>query len=265
MPRPVKKTVDYFPHDCDHKQTMFIVEQKYGNDGYATWFKLLEVLGRAENQYLDCNKPETWEYLQARMRLSSDRLLEILNTFALLDAIDRKLWTQKIIWSQNFINRLLPVYANRRQEIPSRPNGNKPVSTGKNSLKADNYSPKPTNNDVSTDNNPQTKVKESKRKEGGVGETAQEPSESQQQLLNELHKLPQWGDSQPRDDLQWLIEFKEEFPTFWIPHIRGCRDYHSRKSKHTKALWKSRLRNWMKHEQDKQEVDVPDKVAYRRL
>jgi hypothetical protein len=246
MARPLKKTVDYFPHDCTHGQTMFIIEQKYGNDGYALWFKLLEILGQKENHFIDCNLPETWEFLQAKTRLLDEKLLDILNTLARLNAIDSELWAKKIIWSQHFIERVSSVYANRGQDLPVRPG----VSISDNVIST-------VNNHISSPRSTQSKVKESKVKEMAT--------ESQQQLLNELHKLPQWGNSQVGEDLQWLVEFKEEFPAFWIPHIRGCRDYHSRKSKHTKGLWKSRLRNWMSHEREKQGSESPDKVAYQRL
>jgi len=62
-------------------------------------------------------------------------------------------------------------------------------------------------------------------------------------LLNELDKLTSWGKSQ--EDGLWLLEFKKEFNEFNDSHIKACRDYHSTKTKHTKALWKTRLRNWM--------------------
>jgi hypothetical protein len=32
---------------------MYIIEEKFGNDGYATWFKLLEQLGNQKNHYID--------------------------------------------------------------------------------------------------------------------------------------------------------------------------------------------------------------------
>ncbi len=37
MARPLKQTVDYFPHDshASDSKTLFILESKFGNDGYA--------------------------------------------------------------------------------------------------------------------------------------------------------------------------------------------------------------------------------------
>jgi len=47
MARPRKQTVDYFPHDTDVSsgKTLTILQSKYGNDGYAFWFKLLRMPG----------------------------------------------------------------------------------------------------------------------------------------------------------------------------------------------------------------------------
>jgi DnaD/phage-associated family protein len=48
-------------------------------------------------------------------------LIEILDLLATLDAIDAELWTQKMIFSQNFVNNVSHVYKNRRQPVPTRP------------------------------------------------------------------------------------------------------------------------------------------------
>ena len=93
MARPKKETVDYFPHICAHKTTIFVLEQKYGNDGYAFWFKVLELLASSEGHYYDCRKPHLWEFLQAKTRLSEDKCNELLDLLAKLDAIDQELWS----------------------------------------------------------------------------------------------------------------------------------------------------------------------------
>jgi hypothetical protein len=48
MAREQRTDVDYFPHECNHGRKMYIIEEKFGNDGYATWFKLLEQLGKSK-------------------------------------------------------------------------------------------------------------------------------------------------------------------------------------------------------------------------
>lgn len=143
MGRPKKNTVDYFPHKCQPGKTIFILEQKFGNDGYAFWFKLLEILGSTDNHVIDCRNPSDFAFLQAKTRCSEDLACSILDLLRDLGAIDGDLWENRVIWSQNFVDNLSSVYSNRRVEIPL-----KPVSTCRN----------PTNGAVSTKKSTQSKV-----------------------------------------------------------------------------------------------------------
>ncbi len=154
MTRPRKQTVDYFPHTCNHGQTMFILEQKFGNDGYAFWFKLLEILGKTEGHFLDCKKMTTWHYLCTLSRVSDGVAVEILGLLSEVDAIDKDLWIKsKIIWSDNFVNGLAFAYRNRGVSIPS-----KPVI----------YPQEPGISGTTNPKNPQSKVNESKGKKSLV-------------------------------------------------------------------------------------------------
>ena len=157
MARPKKRTVDYFPHQCNHGKTMFILEQKYGNDGYAFWFKLLELLGTTEGHFLHLENSADWEFLQAKTRLYGDKCREILDLLAQLDAIDRELWeSHRVVWSQNFVDGIAPVYRNRGVETPSKPSF---------------YTRKPSDGGVSTPENPQSRVEESRVEESRVEES----------------------------------------------------------------------------------------------
>ena len=119
MSRPAKAIVEYFPHFVQHGRTMFTLESKFGNDGYAFWFKLLEMLGASEHHFLNCNNPETWEYLLAKTRVSEETANEILCLLSRLDAIDNDLWDYRIIRSSNLIENLSPVYGRRTINVIS--------------------------------------------------------------------------------------------------------------------------------------------------
>ena len=121
MARPRKKTIDYFPHCTRHGKTMFVIEQKFGNDGYAFWFKMLESLGDSEGHYIDVTTPENWEFFVARMGVSHLDAKKIMALFANLGAIDRELWGKHIIWSDNFIDGIEDVYRKRDKDRPKRP------------------------------------------------------------------------------------------------------------------------------------------------
>ena len=156
MARPKKQTVEYFPHQCLHGRTVFILEQKYGNNGYAFWFKLLEILGSTAGHFLDFNQIDNWEFLTAKTHLDDSLCTEIMDCLARLEAIDSGLWAQKIVWSDNFICNIADAYRRRSNEMPIKP-----------SLCIQ----KPPPTVVSADINPQSKLKETKRKETKLNNT----------------------------------------------------------------------------------------------
>ena len=123
MARPIKHIVDYFSHDADASEgkTLTILENNFGLEGYAAWFKLLERLSKAENHVMKCRNSEDIEFLAAKLRLQPDKTKLILQKMADLGAIDSDLYSKGIIWSQNFVARLKDVYDNRKQDLPQKP------------------------------------------------------------------------------------------------------------------------------------------------
>jgi hypothetical protein len=120
MTPPQKSKVEYFPHFCNHGKTIYVLEQKYGNDGYAFWFKILEILGNSQGHYINCNDKSMWHYLLARGIIDDIKATEILNMLSDLGAIDAELWKNKVIWSNNFVANLETVYSRRQSKPPSR-------------------------------------------------------------------------------------------------------------------------------------------------
>jgi uncharacterized phage protein (TIGR02220 family) len=122
MSRPKKQTVDYFPHYCNHGKTMFVLEQKYGNDGYAFWFKLLEIVGNTEGHCPCFNNGIDWQFLEAKTRLDKNSCNEIMDLLATIEAIDKDLWLEeKRVWIQNFVDNVKDAYRNRVVDIPDKP------------------------------------------------------------------------------------------------------------------------------------------------
>ena len=151
MGRSPKNGVDYFSHDVTAagSPTMFTVQEMFGNDGYALWFKLLEHLGTKETLSMDCNNVSDWKYFVAKAKVTEEKAIQILDLLASIEAIDPDLWTHRIVWSENFVERLADVYKKRGTETPS-----KPVFCDRNDSTPD----------VSEAESTQSKVKERKRK-----------------------------------------------------------------------------------------------------
>jgi len=211
MTRPTKATVDYFPHSCNHKKTMYILENKYKNDGYAFWFKLLEILGNTNGHSYDCNIKSNWEFLLAKTLVSEDIANDIMSTLSELEAIDKEIWEHKIVWCQNFIDGIEDVYKRRCVDLPIRDELMSTLIPIKR---------------VSDNNNPQSKVKESKVKESKVKKSKDTCVCPHQKIIELYHKIcpmlpkvvewsatrqsylkTRWNENIERQNLDWWEQY----------------------------------------------------------
>jgi hypothetical protein len=97
---------------------MHIIEQKYGNDGYATWFKLLEELGKANHHYIDISDEMNLMFLISVFKIDREKGMEILSDLAKLGAIDKFLFEEKqIIYSPKFIESIRDAYRKRKSDL----------------------------------------------------------------------------------------------------------------------------------------------------
>lgn len=164
MARPKKQTVDYFPHVATSGKTMFILESQFGNDGYAFWFKTLELLASTDGHVIDCRNNNEWRFLLAKTNVSEDIASRILILLAELEAIDSEMWKNRIIWSENFVNNIADVYKNRKTELPVRPTHL--ISASRNHSEEEllpvETIPEPNYQSLPTNRNQQSKVKETK-------------------------------------------------------------------------------------------------------
>jgi len=113
MARPERSDVDYFPHEVNHGRKMHIIETKYGNDGYAVWFKLLEELGKASNHFIDVRDDTSFEYLESKLGCGSDEVMKIIDHLSVLGVIHKGLWSHKVIWNGKFVAGIEDAYKRR--------------------------------------------------------------------------------------------------------------------------------------------------------
>ena len=122
MARPKRQTVYYFPHFVKGGRTIFILEDRFGNDGYAFWFKVLEILGEAEGHFYDCSNGSNWAFLLAKTHLTEEEANNIISVLIDLGKIDAELWEAKrILWVENFVKNLSEVYRTRHTDLPLKP------------------------------------------------------------------------------------------------------------------------------------------------
>jgi len=242
MARPKKNTIDYFSHDAVAGKTMFILEQRFGNDGYAFWFKLLELLCVSDGHYIDTNNPTTWEFLVSKTRVPEVSVTEMLSMLSKLEAIDPKLWEKGIIWSDGFIQRIDQVYKKRGKETPARPSfcdGN------------------PGSPEFQTPETPQSKVKESKGKESRCRGTPDGEPPASKKKQKEIYSENDPAVVSFREYCEKrhiengitntrYLEMREEFSaktSNWWREVRACVDWLYDHGK--QKITASRLRRWM--------------------
>lgn len=122
MARPKKQTVDYFPHYVKSGRTIYILENRFGNDGYAFWFKLLEILGESEGHSYDCSNTTNWEFLLAKTRVDDAKANDIINVLIGMNKIDKGLWEEnRILWIGNLVRNLTELYRRRLEDLPKKP------------------------------------------------------------------------------------------------------------------------------------------------
>lgn len=258
MARPIKNTVDYFPHIIQNGKTIFILESKYGNDGYAFWFKLLELLGSSHNHVYDYNNPADWEFMLAKTKVSEEMANNILKTLADLGAIDEELLKKKLIWCENFLKGIEDVYKRRKVEIPQ-----KPVNVNINPVFVNGN---PTTGIVSDNKNRQSKVKETKVKKSkekkerkevqkSISASLKEDLEKEKKKANKIEfDFESWSWHGIDDDI--MDDWEKRFPDINIgEQLMKIREYfkiHPEKEKYIKNYaiyindWLERASEWKK-------------------
>jgi len=123
MGRARKQTAEYFPHFVGgSRKTIFVLEQNWGNDGYAFWFKLLELLCNTDGHYYDCSSAADFEYLTALARVDEETAEAIIEKLVNRGKLDKALWEKhRVIWCQTLVDNLAGMYAKRTTDIPLKP------------------------------------------------------------------------------------------------------------------------------------------------
>ena len=114
-------SVDYFPHKVSHGRTIFILEEKFGNDGYAILFKTLEILSGAEGHFYDFSGEENFLYLCARFKAAPEIVKAALEMMSKLGFLDAELYGKSILWCDHLVTNLCRLYTKRAEEVPVKP------------------------------------------------------------------------------------------------------------------------------------------------
>lgn len=224
--RPRKTNADYFSHDKDMRNNLKIkaLRQRFGNEGYALWSYLLEVLTDSDNFEFFLDEIGT-ELLAADFGVSPVVLVEFLDFSSKLGLISCDKETGKI-FSQGLKDRFEPLLEKRDYNLKraqKRWNENsdennfcnkKYISCNKNSQKIELLQQELTENVIFATKNMQSKVKESKVKESKVKNILDE-----QEYLEKKENIDKLYF--PKKDLAWFVSFwNEEFAESNVPKVQ---------------------------------------------
>ncbi len=191
MARPRKQEVDYFPHYCDHGKVLFILENRFKNDGYAVFYKLEELLAKTEGHCYDCSSLENWEYLLSKMGTTEETVVAIIEKLVSMKVIDPDLWAEKRLWMQTFVDSIADAYSRRKIAVPAKPAVTAAQATQDvplDGINDDIYPPDIPLSGIKDDIYPQSKIKKSKvnkRKE----ERESLPPPPQQKIIDAYHEI----------------------------------------------------------------------------
>ncbi|MCK9282259.1 MAG: DUF4373 domain-containing protein [Melioribacteraceae bacterium] len=103
MGRPIKRNAYFFFHDADASsdEKVLYLESKYGTDGYAFYFKMLEALTRSNNFELHYNII-TFNAYAKKFGIEAKRFNDILEDcidpkIAILKKVDGKVYSEDLI------------------------------------------------------------------------------------------------------------------------------------------------------------------------
>lgn len=156
---------------------MFILQNEFGNDGYAFWYKLKELLCCSNGHVYDYNNPATWRLLLAKTNVSEVIAKKILNVLADISAIDKDLFEHKIIWMQSLVDDLEILYVRRQGDSAPK----KPIIANKNGVIVDI-------NQDNADNNTQSKEKKTIEKNNIYAQNDQDYEQAFEQFWSAYPK-----------------------------------------------------------------------------
>lgn len=166
MARPRKEGLDYFPHDVDASSDEKIeaLRSLYGNDGYAFYFIMLERIYRTPDFELDVSDAETRQILAKKVAVTPEKFDQMLQTALKWGCFDREAYETRGVLTSAGIKKRAQVVVEKRRKMreryaklqleASRDEGD--VSCEVSDAKTEEETPTKM---------PQSKVKESKRKD----------------------------------------------------------------------------------------------------
>lgn len=195
MARPKKLNAEYFSHDCDMRNDIRIrnIRRRFGHEGYSLWNMILEHLGDCdyfEYKWTD----ENIELLEPDFDMDADRIKEIVNHMIHLDILQIM---NGYLTCDKFTERLVDTLSKKRDSFDLHKSHRYTIE--RNKLNG---------NSINLQENPQSKVKESKVKNTTLYESIVEYSIEKQKEENsdtDTNETPLGGGVSSTEELKSLV------------------------------------------------------------
>lgn len=119
MARPRKEGMDYFPHDTDAVNDTKIeaLRMLYGNDGYAFYFILLELIYRQPNFELDVSDAETLQILAKKVEVSPEKFSNMMQTAIKRECFDPVSYHERGVLTSEGVKKRSKVVVDKREKM----------------------------------------------------------------------------------------------------------------------------------------------------
>ena len=139
MSRPESKNVFYFPHYTKSTSELDLIEHKHNSEGYKAYYRLQELVADADYHRLSLATQDEKDMFELGMNCRQEVVDDVIRILLDRGRIDRELWeNESVIWMQDFVETLKPVYLNRKKPLPDKnivTTSNNSISTGSNTEK----------------------------------------------------------------------------------------------------------------------------------
>lgn len=112
---------DYFLHEGNRSTIVKIILNKHREYGYYIYFSIMEALTISENHYYDISDDDRKQAFYIDLNTTQDRILPVLQSMIQLEVLDPECYADGILWCQELVDNLRPLYVNRRKPPPLKP------------------------------------------------------------------------------------------------------------------------------------------------
>lgn len=119
MARPRKEGMDYFPHDTDAVNDTKIeaLRMLYGNDGYAFYFILLELIYKQPDFELDVSDAETIQILAKKVEVTPEKFNNMMQTAIKRGCFDADAYHERCVLTSEGVKKRSKVVVDKREKM----------------------------------------------------------------------------------------------------------------------------------------------------